>query len=147
MEMKHFYSVGNYSPGGEAFKEHSGEFEEAYLGDIDDEVSDWLQHRYDRTVTIHTTREVFLGSILSHLSNPLARTTDLQHSLSFVNLRTELPSSLLPTAAARGAPRHDQRSLVSLRKQCQNVALPIIRKTTSQAPSFILLDTEANSSH
>ena len=93
------------------------------------------------------TREVFLGSILSHLSNPLARTTDLQHSLSFVNLRTELPSSLLPTAAARGAPRHDQRSLVSLRKQCQNVALPIIRKTTSQAPSFILLDTEANSSH
>ena len=69
--MKHFYSVGNYSPGGEAFKEHSGEFEEAYLGDIDDEVSDWLQHRYDRTVTIHTTREFFLGSILSHFSNPL----------------------------------------------------------------------------
>jgi len=42
VEMKHFYSVGNYSPGGEAFKEHSGEFEEAYLGDIDDEVSDWI---------------------------------------------------------------------------------------------------------
>ena len=56
-----------HSFGAEANKEHSGKFEEAYLGDIGDEVTDWSGRRYDRTSTIHTTREVFFGSFRSQL--------------------------------------------------------------------------------
>ena len=56
-----------HSFGAEANKEHSGKFEGAYVGDIGDEVTDWSGRRYDRTSTIHTTREVFLGSIRSQL--------------------------------------------------------------------------------
>ena len=40
MEMKHFYGEVNYSSGREAYEEHSGKFEDAYLGDICDEVTD-----------------------------------------------------------------------------------------------------------
>ena len=55
-----FFGVGIYSSGTEARKGHSGEFEEAYLGDIADEVTsdeltDRFENRYDRPVTIHTT--------------------------------------------------------------------------------------------
>ena len=56
-----------HSVGAEANKEHSGKFEEAYLGDIIDEVTDWTADRYDGIVTIHTTREFFFGSFRSQL--------------------------------------------------------------------------------
>ena len=39
--MKHFYGEVNYSSGREAYEEHSGKFEDAYLGDIGNEVTRW----------------------------------------------------------------------------------------------------------
>ena len=59
-----------HSVGAEANKEHSGKFEEAYLGDIIDEVTDWTADRYDGIVTIHTTREFFFGSSELGMAQP-----------------------------------------------------------------------------
>ena len=53
-----------------AYGEHSGKRSEAYLGD-NEKVSTVSQEEvYGRSLhTVHTTREVFLGSFRSHISN------------------------------------------------------------------------------